>query len=245
MEVIVTNNYEELSRKAAEIIDSQLKKEPASVLGLATGSTPLGTYKELVKSYEKGQTDYSGVSTLNLDEYVGLSPDHHQSYRCFMDKHFFDLINIPKENTYVPDGRAEDLAEESSRYEQIIDEIGPPDLQLLGIGENGHIGFNEPGTSFESGTHVVELTPSTRQANARFFDTMEEVPTYAVTMGIHSIHKSKRIILLASGKHKAEAIRQLIYGEEDEQFPASSLKRHPDLTLIVDQEAYALVNEKG
>ncbi|MBN8234094.1 glucosamine-6-phosphate deaminase [Halobacillus kuroshimensis] len=245
MEIIVTNNYEELSRKAGEIIDSQLKKDSASVLGLATGSTPLGTYKELVMSYEKGETDYSFVSTLNLDEYVGLSPDHHQSYRRFMNEHLFDQINIQKGNTYIPDGKADNLAEECERYEQVIDEIGPPDLQLLGIGENGHIGFNEPGTSFESGTHVVELTPSTRQANARFFDTMEEVPTHAVTMGVQSIHKSKKIILLASGKRKAEAIRQLIYGERDEQFPASSLKEHRDLTLIVDREAYALVNEKG
>ncbi|WP_226577465.1 glucosamine-6-phosphate deaminase [Halobacillus litoralis] len=244
MNIIVVKDYKELSERACSIIENQIEMRAASVLGLATGSTPLGTYQELIQGYEEGRTDYSRVSTFNLDEYIGLSPDHPQSYRYFMNQKLFSHINISDENTYIPDGKAEDLQKECIRYERLVEEIGPPDLQLLGIGENGHIGFNEPGTSFESETHIVQLTDSTREANARFFSSMEDVPTQAVTMGIRSILKSRRILLLASGERKATAIKQFIESERTEQFPASSLKDHQDMTLIVDQAAYQKAIEK-
>ncbi|WLR47574.1 glucosamine-6-phosphate deaminase [Halobacillus litoralis] len=245
MNVIVANDYKEMSQTASQMIEEQITEKPDSVLGLATGGTPLGTYHELIKGYHEGRADYSLLSTINLDEYVGLAPEHPQSYRHFMDQHLFRLINIDLENTHIPFGKTEDLEQECSRYEKVIDQIGPPDLQLLGIGENGHIGFNEPGTSFDSETHIVHLTDSTREANARFFESMEDVPTKAITMGIRSILKSRKIILLASGERKAEAILQLIQWELDEQFPASSLKSHDDITLIVDKDAYKKVQRKG
>ncbi|CDQ21061.1 glucosamine-6-phosphate deaminase [Halobacillus karajensis] len=245
MKIIEVHNYDQLSKKACEIIEEQVMVKHDSVLGLATGSTPLGTYKELIAGYKEGRTDYRHVSTLNLDEYVGLGPQDPQSYRHFMNEQFFRSINVNLENTYIPNGKAVDLQDECERYEKVIEQVGPPDLQLLGIGENGHIGFNEPGTPFQSETHVVQLADSTRQANARFFQSMEDVPTMAVTMGIRSILKSKKIVLLASGERKAQAIDQLINGYLDEQFPASSLKEHSDITLIVDEDAYAEVKRKG
>ncbi|MGR9050871.1 glucosamine-6-phosphate deaminase [Halobacillus faecis] len=245
MNVLVAKDYKEMSQTASRMIEEQITENPDSVLGLATGGTPLGTYQELIKGYHEGRADYSLLSTINLDEYVGLAPEHPQSYRHFMDQHLFRLINIDLENTHIPFGKTEELEQECRRYEKVIDQIGPPDLQLLGIGENGHIGFNEPGTSFDSETHIVHLTDSTREANARFFESMEDVPTKAITMGIRSILKSRKIILLASGERKAEAILQLIRGELDEQFPASSLKSHDDITLIVDQDAYKKVQRKG
>lgn len=245
MNIIVAKDYKEMSQAASQMIEEQITKKPDAVLGLATGGTPLGTYKELVRSYKEGRADYRFLSTINLDEYVGLDPEHHQSYRYFMNQNFFQFINIDKKNTYIPYGKTEGLEQECRRYEEVIDTVGPPVLQLLGIGENGHIGFNEPGTSFDSETHIVHLTHSTREANARFFESMEDVPTKAITMGIRSIMKSQKIILLASGERKADAICQLIHGEPDEQFPASSLKNHDDLTLIVDEDAYKKVQRKG
>ncbi|WP_394219865.1 glucosamine-6-phosphate deaminase [Halobacillus trueperi] len=245
MNIIVARDYKQLSQTASQMIEDQITKKPDAVLGLATGGTPLGTYKELINSYKEGRADYRLLSTINLDEYVGLNPEHHQSYRYFMDQNFFQFINIDAKNTYIPYGKAEGLEQECRRYEEVIDTIGPPDLQLLGIGENGHIGFNEPGTSFDSETHIVNLTDSTREANARFFESMEDVPTKAITMGIRSILKSQTIILLASGERKADAIYELIHGDPDEQFPASSLKNHDDLTLIVDEDAYKKVQQKG
>lgn len=238
MNIIVTENYKELSIRACRLVEEQVTHSPTSVLGLATGDTPLGTYKEMIKGYKKGKVNYQGVRTINLDEYVGLSSDHPQSYRTFMNKQLFRHINIKNKNTFIPNGQADDLEQECLRYETIIEQIGPPDLQLLGIGENGHIGFNEPGIPFNSETHIVELTNSTRQANARFFPSIEDVPKRAITMGIHSILKSKQILLLASGKRKGEAILRLLENEIDENFPASSLKEHPNVTLIVDKEAY-------
>ncbi|MBX0357147.1 glucosamine-6-phosphate deaminase [Halobacillus sp. Nhm2S1] len=245
MNIIIAKDYKEMSQAASQMIEEQMTKKPDTVLGLATGGTPLGTYKELINSYKEGRTDYRFLSTINLDEYVGLDPEHHQSYRYFMNQNFFQSINIDEKNTYIPFGKAEDLVQECRRYEEVIDTIGPPDLQLLGIGENGHIGFNEPGTSFDSETHIVHLTDSTREANARFFESMEDVPTKAITMGIRSILKSQKIILLASGDRKSDAIYQLLHGETDEDFPASSLKSHHDLTLIVDEDAYKKVQRKG
>ncbi|MFD2923269.1 glucosamine-6-phosphate deaminase [Halobacillus naozhouensis] len=238
MNIIVTKDYKELSKKACEYIEEQVKGKPNSVLGLATGSTPLGTYQELEEGYRSGSADYQDVYSLNLDEYVGLDKIDPQSYHFFMNKHLFHSINIDPDHTYIPNGKASDLAYECERYEQLIEEIGPPDLQLLGIGQNGHIGFNEPGTSFDSETHIIDLSASTREANARFFNSIEEVPHQAVTMGIKSILKSKKIVLLASGEEKAEAIKRLLRGEQDESFPASALNKHDHVTLIVDEPAY-------
>ncbi|UOQ43275.1 glucosamine-6-phosphate deaminase [Halobacillus salinarum] len=238
MNVIVAADYEDLSAITAKIIAEKVRKNPRIVLGLATGSTPLGTYNELVEAYQQKQLDFSQVSSLNLDEYIGLDPDHPQSYHVFMKKHLFNHINIDEKNTFIPDGLAANLHEECRRYEEIISQIGPPDLQLLGIGENGHIGFNEPGTPFNSFTHIVDLAASTREANARFFHSFEEVPNQAITMGIGSILRSSEILLLASGKRKAAAIKRLLKGETDEQFPASVLSEHPNVTLIVDEDAY-------
>ncbi|MBA2174209.1 glucosamine-6-phosphate deaminase [Halobacillus locisalis] len=245
MNVLVVDNYEQLSERACSIISRHIQSNPTSVLGLATGSTPLGTYKELINEYEQGRVDFQKVRTLNLDEYAGLGPDHPQSYRVFMQDHLFKYVNIDQANTYIPDGKANHLENECVRYEQIIENMGPPDLQLLGIGENGHIGFNEPGSSFSSETHIVELASSTREANARFFSSIEKVPNYAITMGIRSILKSKKIVLLASGERKAAAIERLLSGDVNEEFPASALNHHDDVTLIVDREAYKQIETKG
>ncbi|MCA0970911.1 glucosamine-6-phosphate deaminase [Halobacillus litoralis] len=245
MNIIVTETKEQLSEQACSIFEAQVKADPESVLGLATGSTPLGTYEKLIEGYKKGNADYQRVKTLNLDEYVGLGPDHPESYRTFMEENLFGHLNIDAANTYIPDGTADDLEKECLRYEEVIEKVGPPDIQLLGIGENGHIGFNEPGSSFDTPTHIVELAASTREANARFFPSIEDVPKQAVTMGIRSILKSKRIVLIASGERKARAIERLLAGEIDEAFPASALKNHDDVTLIVDRNAYQFVDGKG
>lgn len=237
MKLIEVNTYEELSDKASEIIINTVKNNPNAKLGLATGSTPLGTYKRMIEDHQKNGTSYEHIVTVNLDEYVGLSKDHPGSYRYYMDNELFKHINIKHENAHVPDGTAEDLDAECRRYEAIIDNLGGLDIQLLGIGQNGHIGFNEPGTSFDSLTHVVELTENTREVNSRFFERLEDVPKKAITMGIKSILKSKEIILLISGKQKAEALHRLLNEEISENFPASALKKHPNCTVIYDKEA--------
>jgi glucosamine-6-phosphate deaminase len=236
MKFIVVKNYDEMSFEAAKRLIEQVKRKPSSVLGLATGSTPIGTYKLLVKDHKEKQTSYQNVRTINLDEYVGLSGDNKNSFRYFMDHHLFNETDIDKANTFIPNGQAKDLTEECRRYDQLVQDY-VVDLQLLGIGENGHIGFNEPGTSFYSKTHVVELTESTRQANAKDFNRLEEVPTHAITMGIKSILQSKEIILLASGKNKADAMKMLVSGKIDEQFPASALHLHDNVTIIADHDA--------
>ncbi len=240
MKVIVADNYEQLSAMAAEVIEDQVNMKSGSVIGLATGGTPLGTYKHLIKGFRERSVDYSQVSTFNLDEYVGLDENHPKSYHQFMQQNLFNHLNINQSRTYIPNGNAESLDEECLLYEQLIEEIGPPDLQLLGIGENGHIGFNEPGSSFQGITHIEQLDESTREANARFFNSVEEVPLEAITMGIGSILKSNAILLLASGEHKSKAISRLLEGEADEQFPASALLEHPNVTLVVDRAAYQL-----
>jgi len=237
MRWIEVNTYEELSGKASEMIINAVKNNPNLKLGLATGSTPIGTYQRMIEDHKKNGTSYENVITVNLDEYVGLPKNHPESYRSFMDRQLFDHINIKRENTHVPDGNAEDLEAECKRYEAIIDSLGGLDFQLLGIGQNGHIGFNEPGTPFDSVTHVVELTENTRQANARFFNSIDEVPTKAITMGIKSILKSKEILLLISGESKAEALRRLMHEDISEDFPASALKNHPNCTVIYDKAA--------
>jgi glucosamine-6-phosphate deaminase len=239
--VIATANEEEMSRRAAGMIIEKVRGTHPVVLGLATGSTPVGTYRHLVQDHRKAGTSYQHVTTINLDEYVGLTASDPNSFRYFMDTQLFRHIDVPKAQIHLPDGTAENLEEECRRYDALIEHVGGIELQLLGIGENGHIGFNEPETSFTSRTHIVKLTESTRRANARFFKSMEDVPTEAITMGIESILHSKEILLLASGSAKAEAIARLIHGEVDEAFPASALKMHDNVTLIADKEALALV----
>lgn len=237
MKFIEVNTYEELSQKASELIINIVKNNPNAKLGLATGSTPLGTYKRMIEDHHKHGTTYENIITVNLDEYVGLPKSHPSSYHYYMNHELFNHINIKRENTHIPNGIAKDLDEECKRYEAIIDKLGGLDLQLLGIGQNGHIGFNEPGTSFQSVTHVVELTENTREANARFFDRIEDVPKKAITMGIASILKSKKIVLLISGKQKSKALHRLLHEEISEDFPASALKNHPNCTVIYDLEA--------
>ncbi|PLT29075.1 glucosamine-6-phosphate deaminase [Peribacillus deserti] len=240
MHVIKAESFEEMSRIAANKVMNLVKEKPSAVLGLATGSTPVGLYRELIQDHRQNGTSYQDVRTVNLDEYVGLEPSSHNSYASFMRDMFFSHIDIAEQNTHIPNGKAGSLEEECQRYDKLIEGLGGVDLQVLGIGRNGHIGFNEPGTSFESTVHVVQLDQSTREANSRFFDSIDSVPREAITMGIASILKSKEILLLASGASKAEAIKQLFEDSVSEQFPASALKTHHNVTLIADQDALQL-----
>lgn len=232
MRIIEAKDYVDLSRKAANVISAQVILKPNAVLGLATGSTPIGAYRQLIEWYEKGDIDFSMTKSINLDEYVGLGPENDQSYRYFMVHTFFDHININKKNTYVPNGMAEDREAECRRYDALINEMGGIDLQLLGIGHNGHIGFNEPGQAFEKTTHVVDLGASTIQANARFFDSIEAVPKQAITMGIKSIMQAKKLLLIANGPDKKEIVEKALNGPVTPQVPASILQFHPNLTVI-------------
>jgi len=234
MKVINVGSYQELSEKAANLVIETVQEKPNAVLGLATGSTPIGLYNELINDHAKNSTSYSKICTFNLDEYVGLEGSHPQSYLYFMREHLFNHIDILPENTFIPNGKAEDMEKECGRYEELIKEKGGIDLQILGIGQNGHIGFNEPGTSFSSRTHMIQLTESTRKANSRFFPSMEEVPTRAITMGIQTIMESRKIILLISGQAKKAALKRLLTDEISEDFPASVLKLHNDVTVITD-----------
>lgn len=232
MRIIETGSYEEMSVLAAGIIGAQILLKPDCVLGLATGSSPIGAYGELVKDYRRGLLDFSGVRTVNLDEYCGLKPEDPQSYRYFMDQHLFNHVNIDKANTHVPGGVREDVEEECRRYEALIDSVGGIDLQLLGIGHNGHIGFNEPTDHFPRYVHPVDLAESTIKANSRLFDRIEDVPTRAVTMGIGTIMKAGRILLIA-GQDKKEIIQEALYGKVTPQVPASVLQLHRDVTVII------------
>ena len=244
MKIYAAKNYEDLSRRAANIISAQVIMKPNAVLGLATGSTPVGTYKQLIEWYNKGDIDFSQTLSINLDEYKGLSGDHDQSYRYFMNHNLFDHINIKKENTNVPNGLAEDAAEECQRYNGIIKTLGGIDLQLLGIGGNGHIGFNEPGDAFEKETHLITLTEQTRQSNARFFNSIDEVPTHAFTMGIKNIMTAKKILLLATGETKAKALYDSFFGPITPGVPASILQLHNDCIVIADEAALSMIREK-
>ena len=235
--IIKVNDYQEMSEKASQYIIDKVKANPKMVLGLATGGTPEGTYKRLIEDHNQNGTSYDGIATFNLDEYVGLSGDHPQSYRHYMNERFFNHIDINKENTYVPRGNTVDAEAECEAYEALMASVGGIDLQILGIGGNGHIGFNEPGTSFQSPTHIVDLAQSTKEANARYFANIDEVPNQAITMGIASIMKSREILLLISGESKHEAYKQLIEGEIKENFPASILRNHPYVTIIADKAA--------
>ncbi len=237
IKVVVCENYDDMSLRTAKLFEAQIKEKPASVLGLATGSTPIGTYQNLIAMHKAG-LDFSRVSTYNLDEYYPLSPDNEQSYRYFMDKQLFDEINIPHESTHIPNGMAEDAERECASYDAAIDEAGGIDLQLLGIGVNGHIGFNEPMEELIAATHLTDLTESTINANARFFATKKDVPTKAITMGVGSILKAKKIILLASGQNKHDALLMLLSGKITTACPATVLNLHPDVILLCDRDAY-------
>ena len=242
MKVVIVENYDDMCDKAVEFVEQQVRENDRSIIGLATGSTPLGLYERMIEGHKKRGVSYKNIQTINLDEYIGIEQDHPESYHTFMNEKLFATIDIPSEQTHIPDGQAASLETECARYEEMIDQIGPVDLQILGIGENGHIGFNEPGTSVSTVTHIVELDASTRQSNARFFNSIDEVPTHAITMGIRSILKSNEIILLASGKKKAAAIKTLLSKTVSEQFPASILWKHSNVTLLVDRDAYELVD---
>ena len=230
-------NYKDMSRKAANVISAQVILKSNCVLGLATGATVLGIYEQLIDWYNKGDVDFSCVSSVNLDEYVGLSVENVQSYRHFMNDNFFDHVNILPEYIHLPNGLAKNLNEECRRYDVLIEKLGGIDLQLLGLGHNGHIGFNEPDEAFEKLTHCVQLKDSTRKANARFFEKDEQVPKYAITMGIKSIMQAKRIVLCVSGAHKADTLQQVLMGPVTPAVPGSILQMHPNLTVIADAEA--------
>lgn len=236
MKIIITKNYEELSDKAAEVMLGVVKQNPKAVLGLATGTTPLGLYAKMIADHRENGTDYSKIRTVNLDEYKDLPKTHEQSYAYFMKKNLFEGLGIVPEQTNIENGTAQDEKSECARYDALLEEL-PRDIQLLGLGSNGHIAFNEPGTPFESGTHVVTLAESTVKDNARLFEDISEVPRKAYTMGIKQIMQAKKILILASGANKAEAVYRMAKGEVSEEVPASVLQLHPDCTLIVDEPA--------
>jgi glucosamine-6-phosphate deaminase len=237
LNIIEVKNYEEMSEKAAAFILETLKTKPDAVFGMATGGTAIGTYQYLVQNFKNSTVSYEKAHTVNLDEYIGIDPVHEQSYHTYMNRHLFQHIDLPANHRHIPNGKAKDAAAECLCYEETIEALGGVDLQLLGIGHNGHIGFNEPGTPFQSKTHVVELTELTRKANARYFDRMEDVPTHAITMGIATILKSKRILLLVSGKGKAEILHKFLTSDITEHIPATALKHHPNVTIIADEDA--------
>lgn len=237
MRIIIVKDYDELSKKAANILASQITLKPNSVLGLATGSTPVGTYSELVRIYNEGDINFNEVVTFNLDEYYGLDKENPQSYYYFMMENLFKHVNININNIHIPDGRAKDIGKECIEYENKIKHAGGIDLQLLGIGRNGHIGFNEPDVKFEAQTHLVTLDEDTIEANSRFFSSMEEVPREAISMGIKTIMHSRKIVLLASGEEKAETINNMINGKITPELPASVLQLHPDVVILLDEKA--------
>ena len=245
MQIYKATDYKDMSRKAANIISAQVIMKPNCVLGLATGSTPIGTYQQLIEWYKKGDLDFSDVTTVNLDEYKGLPRTNDQSYYYFMHQNLFDQVNINPENTHLPNGMEPNSEKECARYESLIHSLGGVDLQLLGLGHNGHIGFNEPGEAFEKETHCVNLTESTIKANARFFASMDEVPKQAYTMGIKSIMSARKILLIATGEAKADALYKSLYGPITPNVPASILQLHPDVTVVADEDALKLIREKG
>lgn len=238
-------DYNDMSRKAANIISARVILKPNSVLGLATGSSPEGTYKQLIEWYNKGDIDFSQVKAINLDEYKGLDKDNDQSYSYFMRKNFFDHINIDLNNTYIPNGLANNEEEECKRYDKVIEDLGGADLQLLGIGTNGHIGFNEPNNCFAKGVHCVKLEEETIKANSRFFEDESLVPRYAYSMGIKNIMSAKQVLLIASGKAKANAVYETLYGDIRPEVPSTILQLHPNVIIIADEEALSVVKEKG
>lgn len=240
MRIYRAKDYDDMSRKAANIISAQVILKPDCVLGLATGSTPIGAYKQLVEWYNKGDLDFSEVTTVNLDEYKGLPRDNDQSYYYFMRENLFKHVNIPEGRSFLPDGTEPDSEKACNRYNEIIHQVGGIDLQLLGLGQNGHIGFNEPDDHFSLETHCVDLTPSTIEANKRFFEKKEDVPRQAYTMGIKTIMQAKRVLLVASGKEKAQALRDAVYGPVTPALPASILQYHKNVYIVADEAALSL-----
>ena len=238
MELILCKNYDEMSKRAAELIAEQINKKPNSVLGLATGATPVGTYSRLIEMYKNNEVDFKNITTFNLDEYYPISRDNPQSYYSFMRENLFNHININPDNTHIPNGEASNPTEECTSYENMVETYGI-DLQILGIGRNGHIGFNEPSDALNSGTHLTNLTQDTIEANAHFFEDKSKVPTHALTMGMATIFKAKKIILLANGRSKLNAVKALFSDEITTDTPATMLKMHPDVTVICDYDAYA------
>jgi len=245
MRIYREKDYDAMSRRAASIIAAQVVSKPECVLGLATGSTPVGAYKQLVQWHKQGDLSFAGVRSVNLDEYVGLAPDHGQSYRYFMQANLFDHVDIEAGNTYVPGGLAADPAAECLQYERTVAGLGYADLQLLGLGRNGHIGFNEPCDNFPVLTHLVDLTESTIQANARFFASADDVPRQALTMGIGTIMRARKILVVASGADKAGAVQKAFAGPVTPEVPASILQLHPDVTLVADESALGKLMEAG
>ena len=241
MKIIKTKDYEHMSRVTANLLSAQVIMKPDCVLGLATGSTPVGAYKQLVQWFQKGDLDFSEVTSVNLDEYKGLSPENDQSYRYFMNHNLFDHINIRKDHTFVPNGLEPDAEKACDDYNKIIHDLGGIDLQLLGLGNNGHIGFNEPSSSFEKETHCVDLTQSTIDANARFFSSLSEVPRQAYTMGIQSIMQAKKIVVAVSGQGKASIVKEAFFGPITPQVPASVLQLHSDITVVGDEAALSML----
>ncbi len=237
MKVQIVKNYEEMSKAAADMFAQVIASKKNCVLGLATGSTPIGMYDKLVEYYKEGKIDFSAVTSVNLDEYYPISPDNDQSYRYFMNTNLFDRVNINKDKTFVPDGQSNDPEKSCEEYEKRIEELGGIDIQVLGIGRNGHIGFNEPDEGLFQFTHVTDLTEDTIEANARFFNSADEVPKKALTMGIQSIFRARKIIILANGEGKADAIQKTVDGRISTQCPASLLCLHPDVTVICDEAA--------
>lgn len=241
MQIYRAKDYEDMSKKAANIIASQIVLKPDCVLGLATGSTPIGAYKNLVEKYEQGDLDFSQVTTVNLDEYKGLPRENDQSYYYFMHDNLFDHVNVKPENTHLPDGTKEDSDEECARYEELIRDLGGQDLQLLGLGHNGHIGFNEPDAIFEKTTHCVDLQESTIEANKRFFASADDVPRQAYTMGIGTIMQAKKILVVVSGEDKADTVAKAFFGPVTPEVPASILQFHKDVILVADEAALSKV----
>ncbi len=241
MRIIKTADYNEMSRKAANLIAAQMIMKPNCVLGLATGSSPIGTYKELIQKCADGDIDFSDVTTVNLDEYRGLPRDNDQSYYYFMNDNLFNHVNIDKARTHVPNGMVEDAEEECGNYEKLIKSLGGVDLQLLGLGHNGHIGFNEPAECFDKETHCVDLQESTIEANKRFFASIDDVPRQAYTMGIQTIMNARKIVVVVSGKDKAEIVKKAFTGPVTPAVPASILQMHPDVTVVCDAEAASLL----
>ena len=244
MKIIRTKDYRDMSRKAANIISAQMILKDDSVLGLATGSTPIGTYDQLVDWYKKGDLDFSQITTVNLDEYKGLPKENDQSYWYFMNKNLFSRVNIRPDYHFLPDGMNLDSENECERYEKLIDSLGGIDLQLLGLGHNGHIGFNEPCDSFPQDVHVVDLTESTIEANKRFFASADDVPKQAYTMGVGTILRAKMILLVVSGKDKAEALDAVVNGPITPQVPGSVLRLHPNVIIVADEDALSVIDAK-
>lgn len=244
MRIIRAKDYDDMSRKAAIVLASQVATKPDSVLGLATGSSPIGMYKQLIEWCKNGDLDFSEVKSVNLDEYLGLTADNDQSYAYFMYNNLFKGINIDVKNTYLPDGTNPDVAAECARYDAVIDSMGGVDIQVLGIGGNAHIAFNEPADVFKMGTHCVDLTAETIEANSRFFASVDEVPTKAYTMGVGSIMKAKKILMVVNGEAKAQAMLDSFFGDITPRVQASILQIHPDCTVVADEAALKLIDEK-